>query len=83
MNGEEGTQLATSQPFDCIILDWMIPQRDGIAILGDLRNSEYSTPVLVLTARDAIEDCVLGLESGAEDYLVKPLPSLSCSRGYE
>lgn len=70
--GDKGSQLATSQPFDCIILDWMLPGRNGMDILADLRNSEQFTPVLLLTARDTIEDRVLGLESGAEDYLVKP-----------
>jgi len=70
--GDEGTQLATSRPFDCIVLDWMLPGRDGLQILADLRRSGQATPVLLLTARDAIEDRVLGLDSGAEDYLVKP-----------
>ncbi len=70
--GEEGSRLATSQPFDCIVLDWMLPGRDGLQVLSDLRKSGHATPVLMLTARDAIEDRVLGLDSGAEDYLVKP-----------
>jgi two-component system copper resistance phosphate regulon response regulator CusR len=70
--GLEGTRLATTRPFDCIVLDWMLPGRDGLQILGDLRRSGPSPPVLLLTARDAIEDRVLGLDSGAEDYLVKP-----------
>jgi two-component system OmpR family response regulator len=70
--GNEGSRLAVAHPFDCIILDWMLPGRDGIQILGDVRRSGRASPVLLLTARDAIEDRVLGLESGAEDYLVKP-----------
>ncbi len=70
--GDKGTRLATSQSFDCIVLDWMLPGRNGLQILSDLRRSGRATPVLLLTARDAIEDRVLGLESGAEDYLVKP-----------
>jgi two-component system copper resistance phosphate regulon response regulator CusR len=70
--GDEGTRLAISQPFDCIVLDWMLPGRDGLQVLSDLRKSGQATPVLMLTARDAIEDRVLGLDSGAEDYLVKP-----------
>ena len=70
--GEEGSRLATSQAFDCIVLDWMLPGRDGLQVLSDLRKSRQATPVLMLTARDAIEDRVLGLDSGAEDYLVKP-----------
>jgi DNA-binding response OmpR family regulator len=70
--GGEGSRLATSRPFDCVILDWMLPGRDGLQILADLRHSGQASPVLLLTARDAIEDRVLGLDSGAEDYLVKP-----------
>ena len=70
--GTKGSRLATSQTFDCIVLDWMLPGRDGLQILTDLRRSGRSTPVLLLTARDAIDDRVLGLESGADDYLVKP-----------
>jgi DNA-binding response OmpR family regulator len=70
--GDEGSRLATVQPFDCIVLDWMLPGRDGIEILSDLRRSGQAAPVLLLTARDGIEDRVLGLDSGAEDYLVKP-----------
>ena len=70
--GNEGARLAIAQPFDCIILDWMLPGRDGLQILGDVRRSGRNTPVLLLTARDAVEDRVLGLDSGAEDYLVKP-----------
>src|SRR5271168_2926953 len=70
--GDKGARLATSQPFDCIVLDWMLPGRDGLQVLSDLRRSGRITPVLLLTARDAIEDRVLGLESGADDYLVKP-----------
>src|ERR1700722_5114857 len=70
--GNQGARLATTRSFDCIVLDWMLPGRDGLQILSDLRRSGQSTPVLLLTARDAIDDRVLGLESGADDYLVKP-----------
>jgi two-component system copper resistance phosphate regulon response regulator CusR len=70
--GEEGARLASSQQFDCIVLDWMLPGRDGLQVLSDIRKKGQETPVLMLTARDAIEDRVLGLDSGAEDYLVKP-----------
>ena len=55
-----------------VVLDWMLPGRDGIEILKTLRARGAQTPVLLLTARDAVEDRVLGLESGADDYLVKP-----------
>ena len=70
--GEEGFFLLTAEPFDLVVLDWMLPGRDGIEILRTLRTRGAKTPVLLLTARDAIEDRVLGLESGADDYLVKP-----------
>jgi two-component system copper resistance phosphate regulon response regulator CusR len=70
--GEEGARLAAGERFDCLVLDWMLPGRDGLQILTDLRRSGVATPVLLLTARDAIDDRVLGLESGADDYLVKP-----------
>lgn len=70
--GDEGSRLAVSQPFDCVVLDWMLPGRDGLQVLTDLQQSGRATPVLLLTARDAVEDRVLGLDRGAEDYLVKP-----------
>jgi len=70
--GGEGARLASSRLFDCIVLDWMLPGRDGLLILSDLRRAGNTTPVLLLTARDAIDDRVLGLDSGADDYLVKP-----------
>ncbi len=71
-NGDDGARLACSRPFDCVVLDWMLPGRDGLQILADLRRGGNTTPVLLLTARDAIDDRVLGLDSGADDYLVKP-----------
>jgi two-component system copper resistance phosphate regulon response regulator CusR len=70
--GEEGFFLLNAEPFDLVVLDWMLPGRDGIEILRTLRARGSRTPVLLLTARDAVEDRVLGLESGADDYLVKP-----------
>jgi two-component system copper resistance phosphate regulon response regulator CusR len=70
--GEEGYFLATTQSFDLILLDLMLPGRDGIEILKSLRDQDTGTPVLILTARDAVEDRVLGLDTGADDYLVKP-----------
>ena len=70
--GEEGFYLATTRAFDLILLDLMLPGRDGLEILGTLREKSCQTPVLILTARDAVEDRVLGLDRGADDYLVKP-----------
>ena len=71
-NGEEGYYLATTGAPDAIVLDLMLPGRDGLKVLRDLRSQGYSKPVLILTARDAVEDRVAGLDNGADDYLVKP-----------
>jgi DNA-binding response OmpR family regulator len=70
--GDEGIRLGSAQPFDCILLDWMLPGRDGLEVLTALRQAGVQAPVLLLTARDAVDDRVRGLESGADDYLVKP-----------
>jgi two-component system copper resistance phosphate regulon response regulator CusR len=70
--GEEGYYIATTQAFDAIVLDVMLPRRGGIQVLQDLRSSGFAAPVLILTARDAIEDKVRGLDAGADDYVVKP-----------
>lgn len=71
-SGEEGFFLVNAQTFDLVVLDLMLPGRDGLEILTTLRARAVQTPVLILTARDAVEDRVLGLNSGADDYLVKP-----------
>jgi two-component system, OmpR family, copper resistance phosphate regulon response regulator CusR len=71
-NGELGYYAATTQTVDAVVLDLMLPGRDGIRVLRDLRANSFTKPVLILTARDAVEDRVLGLDSGADDYLVKP-----------
>lgn len=70
--GIEGAELAHSGAYDAIILDVMLPGRDGWSIITQLRRRQVATPVLFLTARDAIHDRVKGLELGADDYLVKP-----------
>lgn len=70
--GEEGFFLVNAETFDLVILDLMLPGRDGLEVLGTLRKRGLQTPVLILTARDAIEDRVLGLDRGADDYLIKP-----------
>jgi DNA-binding response OmpR family regulator len=77
--GEEGFFLISTQKFDLIILDLMLPGRDGLEILTALRGKQDKIPVLILTAKDAIEDRVIGLDSGADDYLIKPFafPELS------
>jgi two-component system, OmpR family, copper resistance phosphate regulon response regulator CusR len=71
-NGEEGYYLATTGSPDVIVLDLMLPGRDGLRVLRDLRAQGYARPVLILTARDAVEDRVAGLDEGADDYMVKP-----------
>src|SRR5262245_31840281 len=70
--GDDGVHQALSVENDLIVLDVMLPQRDGWSILGALRKAGKETPVLVLTARDSVHDKVKGLELGADDYLVKP-----------
>ena len=78
-SGEEGFFLVSAEEFDLVILDLMLPGRDGLQVLSTLRKRGSVTPVLILRARDAIEDRVQGLDGGADDYLVKPFafPELS------
>jgi two-component system copper resistance phosphate regulon response regulator CusR len=70
--GNDGLRMARESDYDLIILDVMLPQRDGWSIISELRREGKMTPVLFLTARDTVEDRVKGLELGADDYLVKP-----------
>lgn len=70
--GDDGLDMAMAGHYDVIVLDVMLPERDGWSILSELRQSGKQTPILMLTARDAVEDRVKGLEAGADDYLVKP-----------
>jgi two-component system copper resistance phosphate regulon response regulator CusR len=76
--GEDGFFRASAETFDLVVLDLMLPGRNGLEILQALRQRHLQTPVLILTARDGIEDRVTGLDLGADDYLVKPfaLPEL-------
>jgi DNA-binding response OmpR family regulator len=71
-DGDAGYELAATRAFDCVVLDLLLPGRDGLRVLADLRRAGKATPVLVLTARDAVADRVTGLDAGADDYLVKP-----------
>lgn len=77
-NGRQALELAGGQQFDAIILDLMMPEMNGLDVLTRLRGQGVQTPILVLTALGSVEDRVTGLESGADDYLVKPfaLPEL-------
>ena len=70
--GPDGAKLGREGRFDAVVLDWMLPGIDGLEVLRTLRTAGQSVPVLILTARDAIDDRVLGLDAGADDYLVKP-----------
>ncbi len=75
-DGKEAlAQVAAERP-EAIVLDWMMPELDGVEVLDRLRAAGDETPILMLTARDAIEDRVEGLEGGADDYLVKPFAAV-------
>jgi two-component system, OmpR family, copper resistance phosphate regulon response regulator CusR len=71
-DGDEGFARAIGDPVDLVVLDLMLPGRDGLSVLVDLRARGFTKPILILTARDAVEDRVRGLDSGANDYMVKP-----------
>jgi DNA-binding response OmpR family regulator len=71
-DGEEAEYMAETTPFDMIILDIMLPKKDGLAVCRDLRAKNVNTPILMLTAKDSVEDKVAGLDCGADDYVVKP-----------
>ena len=71
-DGELGLQCARSEPFDAMVLDLGLPKRDGMQVLRDLRSDGFTTPILVVTARDALADRVAGLDAGADDYILKP-----------
>jgi DNA-binding response OmpR family regulator len=70
--GRAGLELAESYQFDVIVLDWMLPRMDGIEVARRIRKTGKATPILILTARDAVPDIVKGLDAGADDYLTKP-----------
>ncbi len=70
--GEDALWMARSAPYDAVVLDVMLPGGDGFSVCRRLREAEVWTPVLLLTARDAVDDRVTGLDAGADDYLVKP-----------
>lgn len=71
-DGEEGLKMALDRPYEIVVLDWMLPKMDGLSVLKELRAQKRSTPVLMLTAKDTVEDIVAGLDSGSDDYLTKP-----------
>ena len=71
-SAEEGDERASTVDYDLIVLDWLLPGRDGLSLCHDLRHRGIQTPILMLTARDALTDRVAGLNHGADDYLTKP-----------
>src|SRR3970282_160536 len=71
-DGVEGEYMASTNDYDVIVLDIMLPKKNGFDVVKDLRTKNIKTPVLLLTARDSVEDKVKGLDSGADDYLNKP-----------
>ncbi|WP_286885716.1 response regulator transcription factor [Aneurinibacillus sp. UBA3580] len=72
MNGMEAYERSEAELYDLLILDWMMPGKDGISVCRDLRQEGYQGAILLLTARDSVDDRVCGLDAGADDYLVKP-----------
>jgi DNA-binding response OmpR family regulator len=71
-SGDVGEELGGSNRYDVIVLDWLLPRKDGLAVCRDLRGRGVRTPILMLTARDSLPDRVSGLDSGADDYVTKP-----------
>jgi len=71
-DGEEGLQLALSRPYDAAVIDIMLPKRDGLSLIGQMRAEKVNTPVLILSAKGSVDDRVRGLETGGDDYLTKP-----------
>jgi DNA-binding response OmpR family regulator len=71
-DGEEAQHLAETVPYDVIIMDVMLPKKDGVTLCRELRAHDVNTPMLMLTAKDSVEDRVIGLDAGSDDYLVKP-----------
>ncbi len=71
-DGESGLELALSEPYDVAIVDLMLPRRDGLSLIDELRRRGRTTPVLILSARRSVDDRVRGLQSGGDDYLTKP-----------
>lgn len=72
MTGRQGLWLANDNQYDCIILDLMLPQIDGLTVCRELRANHNATPVIMLTARDTDQDMLMGFKCGADDYIVKP-----------
>jgi two-component system copper resistance phosphate regulon response regulator CusR len=72
VDGRQGCELLQGRPWDLVLLDWSLPHQDGLSLLRGFRQSGLEAPVIFLTARDEVDDRVMGLDSGADDYLCKP-----------
>jgi two-component system OmpR family response regulator len=71
-DGEDGLHMALSEPYDAAIVDIMLPKRDGFSLIDELRKRKITTPVIILSAKRSVEDRIKGLQTGSDDYLVKP-----------
>ncbi|HYA28278.1 MAG TPA: response regulator transcription factor [Acidobacteriota bacterium] len=71
-DGGNGLHLALNEPYDAAIVDIMLPKRDGLALIGELRKRKINTPVIILSAKDSVDDRIRGLQTGGDDYLTKP-----------
>jgi two-component system, OmpR family, response regulator len=72
LDGREGLHLALNEPYDCAVVDIMLPGIDGLSLIRDVRRKRINTPIIILSAKDSIGDRVMGLETGSDDYLTKP-----------
>lgn len=71
-DGEEGLHMALKEPYDVMIIDLMLPKRDGLSLIEILRQQQVATPIIILSAKRSVEERVLGLQKGSDDYMVKP-----------
>ena len=71
-DGEDGLFMATSEPYDAAVIDIMLPGRDGLSVIAAMRQAKLATPVIILSAKHSVEDRIRGLQTGSDDYLVKP-----------
>ena len=71
-DGETGLHLALTEPYDTAIVDIMLPKRDGLSLIGEMRKNKITTPVIILSAKDSLDDRIQGLHTGGDDYLTKP-----------
>lgn len=72
LDGETGCNLATTNNYDILVLDRMLPKKDGLAIIREVRKLKITTPILLLTAKDSLNDQMEGMDAGADEYLIKP-----------